>query len=703
MKSFLRLVLSLLLAGGGLADRAGAAEAPSLALIVMDPLAAPLSCPCVKGYAQRDYQRLADFLAKRMGRPVELAYAESLGKGMEKLGGRADIVIGKRSVVLSDAARAQVKLEPVAALGNKDGTLYQTGLLVVYSGSAAQKPADLGDFRVILGTADCDEKNAAARALLAENGVQLPAEVETSAACSDGATVVVEAGAAAKVATVISSYAKPLLEGCGTIKRGDLRVIGETKRVPFVVAFVAEGLADRGKLVEALLATPEEPLIRLALESKQGFVPEPDLSQPADEVKNAAGSESPSAPAASSDSEQPGAVRAPDAELAPDAQAAWPGWRGTHRDAQVAVLPESLAEPPAVLWEYRLSQLGHGGISASATCVVVSDRDPLDQFDVFTCLNASDGARLWSVRYPAPGRLDYGNSPRATPLIDGDRVYLLGAFGHLNAVDLATGKVLWKKNLRRDFGASDQLVWGVCSSPIVSNGLLIVNPGGPDASLVALNRENGEVVWKTPGRSAAFASFVERRVGDSVQVIGYDKESLGGWDVRTGKRLWEIQPEVSGDFNVPTPVLVEDRLFVNTENNGGRLFAFGADGAARPEPTAVSADLTHDSQTPVLAGNRLLAVSHGLYCLDAKTLETIWKSDDPAFSEYAALIASPTRVLALSQEGELLLLDAQADALQVVSRWPLSQDKVSVLSHPALVGSRLYARLGKRLVCFGLK
>jgi outer membrane protein assembly factor BamB len=616
---------------------------------------------------------------------------------MEKLGGRADLVIGKRSVVLSDATRADVKLEPIAALGNKDGTLYQTGLLVVHSGSAAEKLGDLKDFRIILGTADCDEKNAAARTLLAEHGLQLPEEVETSAACSDGATIVVEAGATGNVATVISSYAKPLLEGCGTIKRGDLRVIGETKAVPFVVAFVAKDLPDREKLVGALLATPDEPLIRLALESKQGFVPEPDLGQPADEAKNAAGSESPSVPAPSSNSEQPGADRAL------DPQAAWPGWRGAHRDAHVSVLPESLAEPPAVLWEYRLSQLGLGGISASATCVVVSDRDPLDQFDVFTCLNASDGTRLWSVRYPAPGRLDYGNTPRATPLIDQDRVYLLGAFGHLNAVDLATGKVLWKKNLRRDFGASDQLVWGVCSSPIVSNGLLIVNPGGPDASLVALNRDNGEVVWKTPGRSAAFASFVERRTGDSVQVIGYDKESLGGWDVRTGTRLWEILPEVGGDFNVPTPVLIEDRLFVNTENNGGRLFAFGDDGAAQPEPTAVSGDLTHDTQTPVLIGNRLLAVSHGLYCLDAKTLAMIWKSDDPAFREYAALIASPTRVLALSREGELLLLDPLTDSLQIVSRWRLTNDKVSVLSHPALVGSRLFVRLGNRLVCFGLK
>ena len=269
-------------------SRSGA-DPPSLALIVMDPLAAPLSCPCVKGYAQRDYQRLADFLSRELGRPVELAYAESLAKGMEKLGGRADVVIGKRSVVLSDATRADVELEPVAALGNKDGTLYQTGLLVVHSGSTAQKPGDLKDFRIILGTADCDEKNAAARALLAEHGIQLPEEVETSAACSDGATIVVEAGATGNVATVISSYAKPLLEGCGTIKRGDLRVVGETKRVSFVVAFVAKGLPDREKLVGALLATPEEPLIRLALESKQAFVPEPDGLASAGSAENAAG------------------------------------------------------------------------------------------------------------------------------------------------------------------------------------------------------------------------------------------------------------------------------------------------------------------------------------------------------------------------------------------------------------------------------
>jgi outer membrane protein assembly factor BamB len=167
--------------------------------------------------------------------------------------------------------------------------------------------------------------------------------------------------------------------------------------------------------------------------------------------------------------------------------------------------------------------------------------------------------------------------------------------------------------------------------------------------------------------------------------------------------LWEVRPEADGDFNVPTPVLVGDRLFVNTENNGGRLFQFDANGKSAAAPLAQYDDLTHDTHTPVLVGGRLLAVSHGLHCLDAATLQLIWKSDDPAFQEYAALIAAPDRVLALSEQGELLLLDPLADQLRILSRMKLTSERISTLSHPALVGSRLYTRLGRRLVCLSLE
>ena len=238
-------------------------------------------------------------------------------------------------------------------------------------------------------------------------------------------------------------------------------------------------------------------------------------------------------------------------------------------------------------------------------------------------------------------------------------MYLLGAFGHLHAVELSTGKMIWKKNIRSEYKAEDRLVWGVCSSPLIVDGKLIVNPGGPAASLVALDPASGQVIWQSPaGQRPSLHSWSANLA--EIQLIGYDKETLGGWDARTGERLWEVRPEVDGDFNVPTPMLVGDRLFVNTENNGGRLFQFDVDGTA-VSPRWLCGRLTHDTQTPVTVGGRLVAVSRGLHCLDARTLQPIWKSDDPAFHEYASLIASSDRVLALSPEGELLLLDPLGD------------------------------------------
>src|SRR5207237_7959511 len=114
----------------------------------------------------------------------------------------------------------------------------------------------------------------------------------------------------------------------------------------------------------------------------------------------------------------------------------------------------------------------------------------------YYCLRADTGKEVWKHLNPAPGELDYGNSPRATPLIHGKHVFLAGAFGHLHCLELATGKVVWELDTREDFGAKDVRNWGTSSSPLLVDGRLIVNPGGKDASLVALDPATGTVLWK---------------------------------------------------------------------------------------------------------------------------------------------------------------------------------------------------------------
>ena len=245
-------------------------------LLVMDPLAKELSCPCVKGYAQRDYLELASHLAKKHKRAVKTVFSESLVGALRdgKLSTGVDLIIGKRSVVEFDARASNLGVTPIGSLSGKDGVTTQQGLIVVPTKDPAKNVADLKGYRILFGPEECDEKHKAALALLKQHGVESPAKLETCSACSDGATKILELGADIRAATVISSYAAPLLEGCGTIQKGDLRVVGKTAPVAFVTAFATEKLVgkERVAITESLLELIETPKLCEALETQLGFV-----------------------------------------------------------------------------------------------------------------------------------------------------------------------------------------------------------------------------------------------------------------------------------------------------------------------------------------------------------------------------------------------------------------------------------------------
>lgn len=252
-------------------------KATSITLLVMDPLAADLSCPCVKGYAQRDYPKLGKQLEAELKRPVTVAFSESIKAGLErKTQGMADIIIGKHSIITHECPEMKLKMQPVASLTGKDGDTNMKGLFVVANADPAKTVADLKGYRIIFGNKDADEKHTAALDLLKVLEVPVAEKKDCCGSCSDGATAVLEAHKKGeKVATVISSYAQPLLEGCGTVKKGDLRVIGATEPVPFVTAFVNESLsaADQEQIRLALMTVAKNEQLCTAMETKAGFVP----------------------------------------------------------------------------------------------------------------------------------------------------------------------------------------------------------------------------------------------------------------------------------------------------------------------------------------------------------------------------------------------------------------------------------------------
>jgi outer membrane protein assembly factor BamB len=238
---------------------------------------------------------------------------------------------------------------------------------------------------------------------------------------------------------------------------------------------------------------------------------------------------------------------------------------------------------------------------------------------------------------------------------------------------------------------------------LIAAGRLIVNPGGKSGSLVALDPATGEVVWKAPGRPAGYGSFIAAELGGREQLIGHDATTLGGWDPATGIRLWTVTPENPDDFNVPTPIAYRGQLLVSTENNGTRMFRFGAEGKIDGEPAAVCADLAPDTHSPIVAGDRLFGVWQDLYCLDLKeNLKVRWIGKDKAFRAHTSLVASADRLLICSATGELLLIDPRADAFQPLGRLSLFSDEADLLSHPAFVDKRIYARGNSEIACVSL-
>ena len=357
-----------------------------------------------------------------------------------------------------------------------------------------------------------------------------------------------------------------------------------------------------------------------------------------------------------------------------------------------------------MVWEFPLVHAGLGGIAATENHVVFGDRDQDDFQDVFRCLDANTGELQWEVQRLAAAALDYGNSPRSTPLIFESTAICQGALGNLLCIELSTGKVRWEINLRDEFPLQTELPWGYCGSPLIADGKLIVAPGAPDASLVAFNPRTGELLWKTPGLPPSYGSMVSAVLGGVQQIVGHDQSTLGGWDLQTGKRLWTVEPRASGDFNVPTPVLRtnnqgQKELLIATENNGIRCMAFQTTDGTPSGQVAHSMKLRTDMSTPIVIGNQIFCVKDFLFCLNATDLSENWRIRDRAIGDYAATFATQERLMVIGK-GQLLLM--AIDEKKILSRCTVFDQPQVLYSHPALHGDRLFIRGEHRLKCINL-
>lgn len=382
----------------------------------------------------------------------------------------------------------------------------------------------------------------------------------------------------------------------------------------------------------------------------------------------------------------------------------WPQWLGPARDGSSTEKVAAWKDAPAVLWKKAVGE-GHSSPIVARDHAILHVRvSGKDEEEVIVC-SAKTGEEVWRKSYlRAPFKSPFGVGPRATPLVDGDKLYTYGVTGILTCWELATGKILWQVDTLLEFKAPS-LRFGISCSPVIEGGLLLLNVGGPGASIVAFRKDTGAVVWKALDDKASYSSPVLRGKGADREVIFLTQQGLVGLSPADGKVRWSSPLVDKLSESSTTPVLVEDMVIGSSVTFGS--VAVKAEGEKMLEAWK-NPKLTCYISTPALAGKGELYLVTGtiipppsatLRCVDVKTGEVLWSREGVGQYHAALMRTGDGKLLMLDDAGGLALLDPDPKAYKELARSTVCG---STWAHPALANGRLYLRDKKEWVCLKL-
>ena len=370
----------------------------------------------------------------------------------------------------------------------------------------------------------------------------------------------------------------------------------------------------------------------------------------------------------------------------------WPQWRGANRDGiskETGLLKQWPEGGPPLAWKASGAGTGYSSFAVSKgrlyTMGLRGDKEYVIAFD------AATGKEVWATPHGSAFRNDRGDGPRGTPTVDGDRVYSLGGNGDLSSIDAATGKIIWSLNVLKTFGASN-IGWGISESPLVLGDRLFVNAGGPGASIVALSKKDGAVLWKTQSDKAGYSSALPLQHGGRTQVVFFTQRRALGVDPADGRVLWEYAKPSNDVANVATPVARGNRVWISSDygTGGGLVEIKAAGGAVTASEVYFTKEMKNHHSSSILVGEHLYGFSGNiLTAMRFDTGEVAWK--DRSVGK-GSLVYADGMLYALSENGVVGLVEATPEAYREKGRFRIQQGSLPTWTHPVVAGGRLYIR-----------
>jgi outer membrane protein assembly factor BamB len=398
----------------------------------------------------------------------------------------------------------------------------------------------------------------------------------------------------------------------------------------------------------------------------------------------------------------------------------WPTFRGPARTGVAAdtdLLERWPADGPRLVW--RSAGAGRGYASpAVAGDQIFTLGDGLstapDADEYLSCFDRATGRPLWRTKTGAAwtGGQPTWQSSRSTPTVDGGIVYVLSPFGQLVACATEDGRELFRVDLDERLGGVKGDPWGYSESVLIDGNRLVCTPGGPQATMVALDKRSGRPIWACavpddPG--AGHASIVIATVGGRRIYVQTTAGGAVGVDAQSGRLLWTYPIERTIAV-IPTPIVKDDLVFIAAGyKRGGALLRQvpGAGGTVTVEEVyGLNSDLANKHGGIVLVGDHLYGDSDdkGIpFCADLRTGKLAWKERGSGRGS-AAMLAADGHLYVRFADGTLALVKADPAGYEEVSSFkvPGSGDRPS-WAHPVIVDGRLYLREGDEILCYAVK
>ncbi len=385
----------------------------------------------------------------------------------------------------------------------------------------------------------------------------------------------------------------------------------------------------------------------------------------------------------------------------------WPQWRGPNRDGkstETGLLKEWLPAGPPLLWKIR--GLGKGFSTVSVAGGRVYTMGELNDGSHLHCFDEKSGNKIWSSDVIGNKGGDFVG-PKSTPTIDGDRVYCLGQFGDFVCFDAQSGQEVWRKHLMNDFGGKYEN-WNYTESPLIDGDKVFASPGGRRGYMVALNKGSGATLWQSRQwtDSSQYVSPILAEIGGRRQVIQLSQQSLVALDVNNGQIIWRV-PRRGATAVIPTPVVYNNIVFVTSGYNiGCNAFQINSQGGRyTSRQLYANKEIINHHGGVILIDKYVYGHSDrgGWTCLDVTTGQTMWKETGVG---KGAVVYADGHLYTRSESGSSNVALVDATPSGYVEKGRFSQPDRSgaqTWPHPVVVNGKLFLRDQDMLLCYDVR